>query len=86
MLTPEDLEQIRAAIRESIVPLATRADIAPLATREQLDKTETRLLTEFHKWASPIEMRVRSHAAALRAMDAELEAQADRIKKLEDAS
>jgi hypothetical protein len=36
-----------------------------------IERVETSLLTEFHKWASPIEMRVRSHAAALRAMDAE---------------
>jgi hypothetical protein len=39
---------------------------------EQLERVETRLLTEFHKWASPVELRVRSHAAALRAMDAEM--------------
>jgi hypothetical protein len=36
-----------------------------------IERVETSLPTEFHKWASPIEMRVRSHAAALRAMDAE---------------
>lgn len=36
---------------------------------EQLERVETRLLTEFHKWASPVELRARSHAAALRAMD-----------------
>jgi hypothetical protein len=36
---------------------------------ERLEKLETTLLTEFHKWASPVEMRQRSHAAALRALD-----------------
>jgi hypothetical protein len=30
---------------------------------EQLERVETRLLTEFHKWASPVELRIRSHAA-----------------------
>ena len=39
----------------------------------QLERVETALLTalltEFHKWAGPIEMRVRSHSAALRAID-----------------
>ena len=49
----------------------------------QLERVETRLLTEFHKWASPVEARQRSHAAAVRAMDVELEAMADRIAKLE---
>jgi len=50
---------------------------------EQLERVETRLLTEFHKWASPVELRVRSHAAALRAMDAEMEPLGDRVKKIE---
>ncbi len=40
---------------------------------EQLERVETRLLTEFHKWASPVELRVRSHAAVLRAIDVEME-------------
>ncbi len=52
----------------------------------QLERVETALLTEFHKWASPIEMRVRSHSAALRAIDIELESITDRVKKLEGAS
>ncbi len=51
--------------------------------REQLEKIETTLLTEFHKWASPVEMRQRSHAAALRALDAEVESLSDRLKNLE---
>lgn len=51
--------------------------------REQLEPVETTLLTEFHKWASPMKLRQRSHSAALRAFDAELESLADRVKKLE---
>jgi hypothetical protein len=39
---------------------------------ERLEKVETTLLTEFHKWASPVELRQRSHAAVLRALDPEL--------------
>jgi len=50
---------------------------------ERLEKVETTLLTEFHKWASPVELRSRSHAAALRALDAEVESLADRLKNLE---
>ena len=50
---------------------------------QQLEQTETRLLTEFHKWASPVELRVRSHSAALHAMDLEMESLQDRVKKLE---
>ena len=51
--------------------------------KEQLEKVESTLLTEFHKWASPLEMRQRSHAAALRALDAEVETLSDRLKNLE---
>jgi hypothetical protein len=50
---------------------------------ERLEKVETTLLTEFHKWASPLELRQRSHAAALRAHDAEIESLVDRLKNLE---
>ena len=50
----------------------------------QLERLETRLLTEFQKWASPNEARVRTHTAALRASDMELEAVSDRVTKLED--
>ena len=50
---------------------------------EQLRTVETSLLTEFHKWASPVELRQKSHAAALRALDAEVESLSDRLKNLE---
>ena len=39
----------------------------------RLERVETVLLTEFQKWASPVELRQRSHAPALRALDAEME-------------
>ena len=47
---------------------------------ERLERVQTKLLTEFHRWASPVEMRVRSHAAAIRAVDLEIESMRDRIK------
>lgn len=46
----------------------------------RIETVETRLLTEFHKWASPLEARLRSHTAAVRALDLELEAVGDRVK------
>jgi hypothetical protein len=39
---------------------------------QRLEKVETTLLTEFHKWASPVELRQKSHAAAIRALDTEV--------------
>ena len=50
---------------------------------EQLERVGMSLSTECHKWASPVEMRSRSHAAAIRALDVEVESLGDRIKKLE---
>jgi hypothetical protein len=50
---------------------------------EQCERVETRLLTEFHKWASPLDARMRTHTATLRAVDLEVEALDDRVKKLE---
>jgi hypothetical protein len=82
--TREDLK--RFATREDLERFATREDLERFATREDLERTETRLLTEFHKWASPIEARLRTHTAALRAVDLELEAVSDRVKKLENSS
>ena len=50
----------------------------------KLERVETTLLTEFHKWASPNEARMRTHTAALRAIDLEMEAVSERVTKLED--
>lgn len=44
----------------------------------QLERVETSLLTEFHKWASPAEMRQQSHSAAIRALDEEMKSLVDR--------
>jgi hypothetical protein len=40
-------------------------------TRAAIERVETSLLTEFHKWASPTGMRAKSHALAIRALDLE---------------
>ena len=50
---------------------------------ERSEQVETKLLTEFHKWASPAEARSRTISAALRAIDLEMESIDDRVKKLE---
>lgn len=50
---------------------------------ERSEQVETKLLTEFHKWASPAEARNHTISAALRAIDLEMESIDDRVKKLE---
>jgi len=87
MLTQEDKQWIAEQISSQIAASGQRA-IARLEAVEarleaRIERTETTLLTEFHKWASPVEARQRSHAAALKALDAEMEALDDRVKKLE---
>jgi hypothetical protein len=54
-LTNEDKDRINAQLERAAAEAAA-----------QLERVETTLLTEFHKWAGPIEMRRRSHTAALR--------------------
>jgi hypothetical protein len=50
---------------------------------EQLHDMETKLLTAFHRWASPVDLRVRSHSAAIAAAEMDIENLGDRVKKLE---
>ncbi len=62
-----------------------KADLADLKAQfhSELVDMETKLLTAFHQWASPMEARMRTHTAALRAVDAEIEYISDRVKALE---
>jgi len=76
MLTPEDLAQIATIVTGAVTA-------AKVELRERIEETEAKLLTEFHKWASPNEARQRTHTAALRAIDLEMEALAERVDKLE---
>jgi hypothetical protein len=76
-----DLEKF--ATKAELEKFATKAELEKFATKADLERVETTLLTEFHKWASPMEARVRTHTAALRAIDAEMEALTDRVHKLE---
>ena len=66
MLTDEDKQWIVERLEERLGKAEERF-------AERLEKVETTLLTEFHKWASPLEMRQRSHAAAIKALDVEVE-------------
>jgi hypothetical protein len=53
-------------------------------TAEAIERTETKLLTAFHQWASPVDARVRSLGLALRALDQEGESDLDRDRKIAD--
>ncbi len=64
------------------------ADIQEIKAQVHTDveAMETKLLTAFHRWASPLEARFRTHSAALRAIDEEIEYISDRVKALEAKS
>ena len=78
MLTDDDKQWISAQISSAIAASEER-----LGAR--IEKIETSLLTEFHKWASPVATRLRAHSSALRTMDLEMEALPDRMDRLESS-
>ena len=72
------------AVRQDINAVRQRVDEVRQELLDKIEQTETNLLTEFHKWASPMEARQRSHSATLRALDLEVETLTDKVKKLEE--
>jgi hypothetical protein len=68
--------------------LNARIDGAEVGLKAYIDqrceRVETPLLTEFHEWAGPLDMRVKNHSAALRVMNLELESLSGRVQKLEN--
>jgi len=47
-----------------------------------IEASENRLLVEFHKWASPLDTRVRAHGMAIGALEGEKSNYLDQAKKL----
>ena len=83
MLTDDDKKWIAAEITASEERMGSRMAESEQRTRAGMERIETALLTEFHKWASPVITRLRSHSDAMRTMDLELEALQGRVDKLE---
>lgn len=50
---------------------------------EKLEGMETRLLTAFQKWASPVEIRQRADGGRIQALELEMYDIKDRVDKLE---
>ena len=92
-LTDEDRNWFTTMVTALIRQSEERSDAKLVAAerrikeelKDAIEATENRLLTEFHKWASPLDPRMRTHTAAIRALDLENEALSDRISKLEPA-
>lgn len=71
-----EIEQVRTRLQERIEQV--RINFA-----ERLERVETTLLTEFHNVASPTEAHQRGYASVVRALELDVEALQDRVKKLE---
>ena len=75
---------IRASEERMVVYIDKAIGSSEERMTEQMRNIETTLLTEFQKWASPVEMRLKTHTATLRAVDAEIEYLSGRVKDIED--
>jgi chaperonin cofactor prefoldin len=76
-------EELKQHLQTMEQRLTTRIDELKTYVDERYERLETTLLTEFQKWASPVEMRLRSHSSVLRTLDMDFEALSDRVKRLE---
>lgn len=74
---------LRSHIERVETGLRSQIERVESGLKAEIERVETNLLTAFHKWASPMEMRLRSHSAMMRVLDMEIESLQDRVKKLE---
>jgi len=83
-LTDEDKQWINEKLGQIQVDVNEKLDHMGQDFNEKLEGMETRLLTAFHGWASPVVARQQSHTAVLRAVDLEIEDLKKRVEKLEN--
>ena len=80
-LTDDDKKWLENLIER--VEARLEAKLERYASKKDLERVETNLLTEFHKWASPAEARLRLQKDNLHTIELEMELLSHRIKKLE---
>ena len=80
-LTDDDKKWLENLIER--VEARLEAKLERYASKEDLERVETNLLTEFHKWASPAEARLRLQKDNLHTIELEMELLSHRIKKPE---
>jgi len=80
----EYTKSVVADLKQYLIEMEGRTVASPKAyVNERCELLETRLLTEFHKWASPVETRLRTHRAWFYEVDSEVDLLKHRIRKLE---
>jgi hypothetical protein len=77
-LTEEDKEWITGLLEKQL-----QKQMVVFATKEELERVETRLLTEFHKWASPTDSRLPAFKEALHTLDLEFDRLSDCVTVVE---
>ena len=83
-VTFERMDADKQEMMQRFQDVDRRFDTERAHTDERIEALETKLLAGFHKWASPIDSRIRTHSSMLRTLDLEFEALRDRVQKLED--
>lgn len=83
-LTEADKQWIATLVTSQIERSEERVASRMEQVAARIEHVETALLTEFHKWASPMEMRVKSHSMVLRTLDMEIDSINERVTKLEE--
>jgi len=76
-------QELKQYLDRKFAEVETKFDTKFADVDAKIERVETALLTEFHKWASPADMRARAHTAALRAFDLDMESLTERVNKLE---
>ena len=79
----EELKAFLTRIAEHQDARMDKMDARLDAMELKIEKSENTLLTEFHKWASPVDSRLRTHRSWFTEVDAEIQALKDRVAKLE---
>jgi hypothetical protein len=70
-------------LKEHLAAMEARINARIDMVDARIEKVETNLLTEFHKWASPVDSKLRTHRSWFYEVDAEVEALKGRMRKLE---
>lgn len=83
VVTRTAIDHVRTELLDRIERVSDRIDHVRTELLDRIEQVETSLLTEFHKWASPMDARMRTHTATLRAIDLEIESVSERFSNLE---
>jgi hypothetical protein len=85
--TDQKLEAMESRLLAQIVALKDytdqKLDALELRLREHTETVETRLLSEFWKWARTSDIKARNHSTSLAAMDERLMSVEERLRDLE---